>query len=357
MHKILVIEDQQDIRERNVQSLQSLISETEGLRESVTVVSVDQEMLEEMGERDEVDDHAISIEHTVGEYLYSDTDIRLVLVDRDLHNYDAKVRSESTITQGAAMASIPVCGYSRRSIANNPGAILSQLSSEVSYPLHLVDKSADELAKAVINIYKGFVEIDELYSRSEHQPDSHGRILAELLGKPEQGIYFDGYPNLIPKSSDLIKNETGEVPKRFVSYRLGLLLSKFILRFPGVIVDQHHLAAYLNLNIEDLVDNKALLDQFKYQGPFSEYFDYWWRYDIDNYMLSNDLEDGSALLLNLGDVGALSFSENSEEHVYCVVSGEVLPHSDSIALSLAPRGADLSRISRSLAEQWMVYLT
>jgi len=351
--KILLIDDVSSIRKSHSNAILDSIKK-QGLT-NVEVVSVTKEKLNEISPEKSGNEITDSVEDDFANYLINNRDIKLVVADRDLHKYNGNIRSESTITEGASMAAIPVCGYSRRARKNHPGIKISQFADGVTTPMIDVEKDSANLANQVVEIFLGMRRIQEKIDGMSIDCGL-SEIASKLLGEPGQEVYFKNYPLTLPARTDLLNLDDLDNQKLFVSFRLALWLYKYILPFPGITLNKKSAAAYLNLKECDFIDNLSVFESCKYNGPFSEFSDYWWRYKLDDYLIENELIDGVEWIKANTDVDVEGISLNEETQFLCVITEEIVSYNNSIRFEIAPHGADLARITRRVAEKWQMYL-
>lgn len=358
MDDIWIIDDMPELRAEKTAALQALIDSL-SLSGIVRAVNVDEALLQNVSDTLKLEDNFLSIEDKVALYLIHHPEVRLVVVDRDLTSYTSDVRSETTITEGGALAARPVCAYSRRVRLGNVGAELESISLSVNQAFIDTSRNADKMAKQVIESYLGFEEIRSWVNKNPAEEGaSESRRLAQMLGVISQAPYFDGYPNPLPLMMRwLIEEAEGDFGELIEPYRMGQLLRKFILPFPGILVDGNHLSAYLNLSREDFDENQSFFDSCRYEGPFSKYSRYWWRYQIDDLLMSTNSQTGSEYISSKNGRMLDFLGDGETEFIYCMVSKRVIPRSDSVRLKMAPAGADLSRIDANEAAKWQMYLT
>ena len=358
MDQIWVIDDLAAIREKNVDAIRKLLL-SKGLDKCVEVVSVGDELMNQLsGERDGPNDEEVfSVEDKVGQYLVRKRCIKLIVVDRDLHKYESPIRSESTITEGASLAAVPVCGYSRKSRAVNPGSRLSRLAESTATPMIDIPKEPEKLAEHVVEIYKGNKTIASSMSSIGNAP-SLSKAVSILLEREKQSTYFANYQLTLPVRKGLLdlNDEEGSDSELLLTYIMGLWLYKFILKFPGILLNEQAAAAYLNLKQEDFAEYSSLFEEFKYKGPFSMFSSYWWRYDLDDALIREDIKDGVEYIKKHGGTTVEPLDENGEEQAFCIVTEEVIPFTQSVRPPMAPDGADLARIDRNTADKWQMYL-
>ena len=358
MDKIWVIDDLEEIREKNVKAIEDLLR-SKGLDKCVEVVSVDNELMGQLSSEEdrENDEEVFSVEDKVGQYLAEKRNIKLIVVDRDLHRYDSHIRSESTITEGASLVAVPVCGYSRKSRAVTPGSRLIKLAESTATPMIDIPKEPEKLAEHVVEIYDGNKTITSNMSSIGNAP-SLSKAVSILLGKERQSIYFANYQLTLPVRKGLLDltDEEGSDSKHLLAYTMGLWLYKFILKFPGILLNERAAAAYLNLKQEDFVQYCSLFEAFKYEGPFSMFSSYWWRYDLDDALIRGNIKDGVEYIKKHGGATVEPLDEDGEEQAFCIVTEEVIPFTQSIRPPMVPDGADLARIDRNTAEKWQMYL-
>ncbi len=359
MDEIWVIDDLEEIREKNVKAIEDLLR-SKGLDKCVEVVSVDNELMGQLSREEdrENDEEVFSVEDKVGQYLAEKRNIKLIVVDRDLHKYNSHIRSESTITEGASLVAVPVCGYSRKSRAVTAGSILSRLAESTATPMIDIPKDPEKLAEHVVEIYDGNKTIASNMSSIENAP-SLSKAVSILLGKEKQSTYFANYQLTLPVRKGLL-NLTDEEgcpdSNHLLAYTMGLWLYKFILKFPGILLNKQAAAAYLNLKQEDFDQYCSLFEEFKYKGPFSMFSSYWWRYDLDDALIRENIKDGVEYIKKHEGATVEPVDEDGKEQAFCIVTEKIIPFTQSIRPPMVPDGADLARIDRNTAEKWQMYL-
>lgn len=358
MDEIWVIDDLEETRKKNVKAIESLLL-SQDLDKCVKVVPVDDKLMNELSResKEQNDEEVFSVEEKVGQYLIKKRDIKLIVVDRDLHKYDSDIRSESTITEGALLAAVPVCGYSRKSRAVNPGGRLSRLAESVATPMIDIPKEPEKLARRVVEIYCGNKTISEKMIGIGSTPNL-SKAVSILLGREDQLTYFANYQLTLPVRKGLLDltDQEGPDSKLLLAYIMGLWLYKFILKFPGILLNSHAAAAYLNLKEKDFAEHRSLFEDFEYKGPFSLFSSYWWRYDLDDALIEENIKDGVEYIRKHKGSDVKPLDESGEEQAFCIVTEKIIPFTQSIRPPMVPDGADLARMDRSTAEKWQMYL-
>lgn len=292
----------------------------------------------------------------------------LILADRDLSK---SVAGEFTgLSVNAVIAAskrlfVPICSYARQAEAEEydwrgrweEGHIILRLSSD-----------DDELARRAVLAARGFARIAaELPSVVEKNTnDSPAKILAALLGKAEYSekiaLYSVGDQSRLPELPKQGK-QAGQLSQRLTLF-LGYWLWDSLLRYPGVFVNKVAAASYLNLAPSDFRNPKVqeLFDGALYRGPFEDTKrPQWWRGMLDDIIASANVDDGLDLVRKKVNPNA-NPSQCCEDPsktagYYCIISDQPVSLENSKGgLSWFPRGADLTRISKSKFEEYGPWL-
>jgi hypothetical protein len=198
---------------------------------------------------------------------------------------------------------------------------------------------------------------------------SPGRILAQILGKPEQAdkisLFASGDQGRLGGLLSLQKSSSDEEKRRRLSCSLGYWLWDSILRFPGVVLNEIAVASYLDLDHQLFRDNEdveRLFSSARYNGPFAlAKPPLWWRTTIDEILSSNDCASGRQYVqckLQF-DPPRSKCCENPDKSAgyYCFLSERPVSLENSKpGLAWFPRGADLARISVSKFEELAPWL-
>lgn len=291
-------------------------------------------------------------------------DATLVLADQDLSKSTGfRGLSANAVLGATKRLQVPTCSYARH--------------PEISYEWrgrweegHIVlsfSGGEDELARRATVAARGFGEIarkltDVLKDRGIK---SAPRILASLLGKGEYSekiaLYSVGDQNRVaelPEPKDAKRNEKG------IARFLGYWLWDSLLRYPGVLVNKVAAASHLNIDTADFTDRvQDIFTEALYEGPFADPQNpQWWRGAMDDVVSREGCADGLELVHKKAD----STTKRSQCWVdvsrsagyYCIISEKPVSLENSTGgLSWFPRGADLTRISNPLFEEYGPWLS
>jgi hypothetical protein len=292
----------------------------------------------------------------------------LVVADRDLSkSQEADFRGLSVNSVAAACRSltIPVCSYARQQRAGtdydwrgrwDEGHIALSLS-----------EGEDELARKAVIAARGFAEITtnlpEVKVKGKPSP---AKLLATLLDKPEYSdkiaLYAVGDRSQLTEIPDKVRQPQDEVKER--STFLGYWLWNSLLRYPGLFVNEVAAASYLNIETESFrrADVQTIFEAAVYRGPFADpNAPQWWRGMLDDIVASEHCADGLELVRKRVDteIGSSRCREEPSKPAgyYCIISDEPVSLENSKGgLSWFPRGADLTRVSKTKFEEYEPWL-
>jgi len=372
--EILLIEDHEVMRERIIGQINAVVGADSTARLSV----VDENNVDAL-----VGEKGVSNEMALAEGIRKNyPNVALIVVDHDLSNLKNPAISESSITAAAHTLAIPVCRYHRRPTGSSLRIdALWELNARV-YSIDLdvpteTDEKSNRFGREVLNILKGFKQIERGYQELDEPIRKKGApcVLSHLLGKPKLEDFFAAYSEgisflndvlivrkLMEKSSHEEAGQTSEPEpddlNRRIPYMLGYWLYNFILRFPGLILNENAAASYLDIDTEDFQKEEVLrcFDEARYKGPFSDFQGYWWRPMLDDLLIEHGGRDE---ILQAEGLDPQSIAR-AKSHVsrkppagyYDIFSDLPISKEDSIgSLSWIPSGADLARVDRNLYEE------
>ncbi|MBD3668366.1 MAG: hypothetical protein HUJ16_10420 [Kangiella sp.] len=344
MDIILLIDDDDEIRLEKVEAINDCIKK-QNITEEVCVQEITAKELDEIANAEIKEDYP-SIEDKFAKYLIDRPEIKLVVVDKDLSKYDAAIQSESTVTEGACIAAVPVCGYSRR-LERDHTSSLTRLKQWNMSNIIAVDKNT--VGENAVELYMGFKAIEDRYPKIDDRKVTNSELLGMILDKNEQKSYFENYEHNISMPGSIFEISVSEKKRRI--YFLGLWLYKYILRFPGVIFNKSAAAAYLNISEEDFEANSALFKEHQYLGPFSVYTKYWWRYEIEDLLNNAEAEDGADYIYRETNKRIEKNDDEGKTYFYCMLTKKPISERDSDpARQIIPLGADLAKIDKDKLE-------
>jgi len=164
------------------------------------------------------------------------------------------------------------------------------------------------------------------------------------------GLNLEQYSVLVPENvKGYFENDN-----HHVAHTMSQFLINSVLRFNGFLIDEETLAARLGVAIKSKgwkVLTSDVLNEFKYKGIYSEYYERWWAVEIDNWWLQEVNNDHLAgltaqqriLILNkhynmkLDKAGA---SEGHSEEMFwhtCIISKVPIDPTDSFKLTSSER--------------------
>lgn len=286
----------------------------------------------------------------------------LTVLDYDLTAGENEVRREH-VRQLCEDHYLPICIYHR---------IDSGLEDErrvEEYEEDLIkinpSKGAEEVAKDCAIIARGFDEIRTVLS--EQLGSDSAPAIPQILNAPRSvrgklDQYSWGNPGvLVGGRSDMDRDE---IIRRATS-NLGYWIRNELVEFPGALLNEVALAAYLDVDHQTFQDNDEFREPFTealYEGPFSELGRWWWTPKIDE-IRAEAMEEGDSDLplgpllfdenhLNISDIGrAICHDGESENHegarYYCIMKEKPVceEHSKSPE-GWIPMGATRSRVSQ-----------
>ncbi len=371
--EILLVEDHEAMRERIARQIDEVKDDL-----SVKLLPVDESNVNAL-----VGKEGISNEMALAEGIRENhPNVALIVVDHDLSNLKNRAISESSITAAAHTLAIPVCRYHRQPSSSSLRIdALWELNARV-YSIDLkapsmAEKESHRFGTEVLNILEGFRRIASGYQALEEPVRKKGApaVLSHILEKPALEDFFAAYSEGIPFLNDMLivqklmektqregaEQASGRAPddlSRRIPYMLGYWLHNFILRFPGLILNETAAASYLDIDTEDFKKEEVLrcFDGARYEGPFSKGRRYWWRPMLDDLLIEqgdrDDILQANGLDANLIAHARSHVSGTSPAGYYDIFSDRPISKEDSIGrLSWIPSGADLARVARDQYEE------
>jgi len=350
--KVVLFEDVKETRSEILAALKKC------LKSNGTVLPFDAELFNETGSKSRT--YEDRLEAILSQTPYEGT--TLLVADRDLSmSTNFQGMSVSAVIEAAKRLGIAICAYARQPA---PEDYKWRARWEEG---HIVLSSThdDNLAQEAIVAARGFAEIALKLPTivKDGVGKSPAKILAALLGKPEYAdkiaLYGVGDQNRLSQVPARGKKDNGDWVKRIGCF-LGYWLWDSILRYPGLLVNVVAAASHLNIATNDFQNNKvqAVFKEALYDGPFADPDKpRWWRGVIDDIVSREGYNDGLELIRQkLGT----SFSPSQcwvdpsrPAGYYCIISEKAVSLENSKGgLSWLPRGADLSRITTSLFEEY-----
>lgn len=245
---------------------------------------------------------------------YLSKNLVLVITDFDLTKQGMLGFQGSAVQSWCQRHLIPVGDFSRgRSIdlPKEPDLF------EIRVPIDTNSAAANYIA----GVYQGFFAIKEEVRGRNEALRSLSSLTAEILKRPdiepELSLYFTRLisSNSMLRERMLSYSQKGgnDSVESLLSYVIGHVLLNLVISFPGPILDQNVLAAYIGTTPSGADSFISAVELPRYDGPFSSLEPLFWRTEVDRILDAANL-DGNAL-----DQALYNRS------VACVVSGLVLP--------------------------------
>jgi hypothetical protein len=208
-----------------------------------------------------------------------DEETILVVTDYDLTSNGRTGLFGSSIVAWCQARAIPV------------GALPSEPNQyEIRIPT-----DADKAGKYIAGVYRGFRQIRSALEASAGllEKKSPIAVLAEILERPREENQLALYGmRLASANAALLDQINAASPanvepsvddkKKLLCYVVGHLLLNVILRFPGPILNQRALAAYVAVNASEEAILATLFKAAQYNGPFCDVEPYYWLSDVDS---------------------------------------------------------------------------
>jgi hypothetical protein len=226
-------------------------------------------------------------------------------------------------------------------------------------------KDENDLARRAVLAARGFAEIAARLPgvMRDVANNSPATILAAVLGK--EG--YSGKIALYGVGEKRLSEVPAKVPQsrrekeRTMTVFLGYWLWNSLLRYPGLLVNEVAAASYLNIETADFrkPQVRAILKKALYRGPFADPKEpQWWRGMLDDIVSPTD---GLELVRKKLEVkvrrSKCCVDGSKPAGYYCIISRRPVSLENSEGgLSWFPRGADLTRISTPMLEEYGPWL-
>jgi hypothetical protein len=291
----------------------------------------------------------------------------LVVADHDLsksQEYDFGGLSVNSVAAACRRLAIPVCSYSRRPELQDDYTRRGRW--EEGHIILRLSDGEDEFARRAVVAARGFAELAAgLNEVNVESKSSASRLLADLLAKPEysdkMGLYAVGDQNRLPEI--LAKITQSQDRAKRISHFLGYWLWDSLLRYPGLFVNEVAAASHLNIETESFrrPEVRAIFESALYRGPFADVVPQWWRGMLDDIVSKEGCADGLELVQRKVDQGInycpCSVNSSIPAGYYCIISHQPVSLENSKGgLSWFPRGADLTRVSNKIFEEYEPWL-
>jgi len=289
----------------------------------------------------------------------------LTVLDWDLTQGTGAVSRDNVITY-CENNHLPICLYH----ATNTGE--SDIEKVEDYDENKIklepDLTWEEIGAQSAYIADGFNEIREtLHTVFE---DGDTRPIPELLDAPfsvrgKLDQYSWGNPGVIKSGQAELSQD--DIIKRATTNQ-GYWILNELLEFPGALLNEVALAAYLNVDHEQFCTNDEYKQPFTdaaYTGPFAGLENWWWTPSIDNISIQEKREDESK-----GPIGPELFerfelppTDEAKCHselanncgparYYCIIKERPVCEEHSVSPDgWIPKGATRSRVSEEDYDQ------
>jgi hypothetical protein len=295
-------------------------------------------------------------------------DATIIVADRDLSkSVDAGFRglSVNAVAAVAKRLAIPICSYARDP---EPGDYDWRTRWEEGHIVLHFSEGEEDLARRAIIAAHGFAEIAAtLPAVMKANPKySAAKTMAALLGKPEFAekiaLYSVGDQNRLSEVLSQGKPEKREVKR--LAHFLGYWLWDSLLRYPGLLVNEIAAGSYLDIADTDFHKSpvQAIFKEALYHGPFEDLERLqWWRGSLDDIVSAANFSSGLEFVRSKlgGKIGrsVCCVDESKSAGYYCIISRKPVSLENSKGgLSWFPRGADLTRISNPMFEEYGPWL-
>ena len=217
---------------------------------------------------------------------YVGEDTVLVVTDYDLST-TVKGLFGLSIVGWCQNRAIPVGEYSR--------ANLTALPHEPNLFELRVPNDEGMAVDFVASAFMGFREMRSKVNDNPQLIEEGGSlswVLSKLLGHPQLESQFSAYMSRLNSANASLletlktaveggKKPDDEFKKRLLSYVLGHVMVNSVLKYPGPILTKEVLCAYLTTTTAAFQGVRELFEGARYDGPFSEGRDLYWRDEID----------------------------------------------------------------------------
>lgn len=290
----------------------------------------------------------------------------LWVTDRDLSRiayYEGL--SEAVISKVAFQYGMPLCKYARGMVDD----VLKRQRSWGDAQIVLESRDLSELGERISVIAAGFEEIStELHklmpgrrvkSGIRTPADVMGRLLARPNLVDRIALYGSGDQSMVVEILPFANSPThvAELKARLPSL-LGYWLYDSLLRFPGILVNETAAASYLDIAVNEFMDEKvrAVFESALYDGPFADEHDpRWWRNDLDELVHGAGEDTGRAFAnkkLKRKLRGCVDSMTRKRAGFYCMVKKVPVSEDNSVGnISWFPPGADLARVRKDVFDQ------
>ena len=287
--------------------------------------------------------------------------ITLVVADRDLSMSPSfRGMSVSAVIGAAKTLAIPICSYARQPAPED----YKWRSRWEEGHIVIASGDDDELSRQAILAARGFAEIASKLPAilKAGVGKSPAKILAALLEKrnTRTKLHFMASETRTDYRKFLKTQKMKQIGRGELAVFCGYWLWDSLLRYPGLLVNEVAAGSHLNIQADDFrkAEIRRLFADALYAGPFTdEKKPQWWRGMLDDMVSRAGCDDGLqfAQKNSGGTVHASQCWVDSSKSAgyYCIISEKPVSLENSRGgLSWFPRGADLTRITTRLFEEY-----
>jgi hypothetical protein len=301
----------------------------------------------------------------------------LVVTDFDLTKAGLTGMFGVTVVTWCQAHSVPVGDFSRKHVANLP--------REPNLFELRVPTDIETAATYAAGMYLGFKELRDLLEvRAAEVADmqSPAEVLASLLGHPELEGQFAQYMSRISASNAFLLEQLSTVAqpdagvadgsrkRQLLAYIIGHVLANAVLRYPGPILSEKALCAYVSTVQAEAASVGEAFRDARYTGPFAANGPYFWRSEVDRVIEGEGAQLGDASFDTFGEYNRAVVEAMLKRRLathecprcggrnggyLCPLTGRtVCERADcSVAAnSWIPAGADVCRIEKDYYDEW-----
>lgn len=159
-----------------------------------------------------------------------------------------------------------------------------------------VPRNEPEAADYIARMFDGFRRIrDGIESNTQllGGGGSPAYVLSELLGRPDleseispylsrPGLFNASLLDTLVAGSCQYSSETEKDKEKLLTYILGHVLVNAILKYPGPVLAEGPLCAYMGMSNKDSIKLTSHFQNAKYDGPFDSNENLFWRDKVDD---------------------------------------------------------------------------
>ncbi len=295
----------------------------------------------------------------------------LIVTDFDLTKNGIKGLIGPSIVEFCQNSLIPVCEYSRQSIIKFP-------ETPNLYKIYL-SRNIARASHEIASICLGFKQVRDYFNEDHNIKElSYATALANLLERDKLYYEFSKYIESYNKVNQFIveevkkNDENGNVDKmkKIFVYMVGHVLLNTILRYPGPIISENVLCAYMGVSTEDSEKLGKKFTKAIYSGPFDKIDKFYWLEDVDRILEKVYQEMNETLEIDqIGEFNhalALQIEPSLRSHncvqckgkfggYYCPFTKKTVCDKEECSIvsdRWLPNGANMCRIHRSYYDGW-----